>query len=171
MKLPGTATQPENIHIAMGKLDIREGMLFLDIGCGSGAVSLAASRYTDRIYGIDRRHEAIEASRSLVPGGNFICGEAVDVIPGLPDVDRCFIGGTRDIERFLPALRDKAATGFRLVVDIARIGMASKVVRLVEDHFTLEEVIQINIFRGYRLAGDIALKPVNPIFMIVGRGD
>ncbi|MCQ8903657.1 MAG: class I SAM-dependent methyltransferase [Methanothrix sp.] len=171
MKLPGTATQPENIQIAMGKLDIRKGMTFLDIGCGSGAVSLAASRYTEKIYGIDRRHEAVEASRSLVPFGNFICGEAVDIIPGLPEVDRCFIGGTRDIERFLPALRERAAPGLRLVVDVARIGMAAKVAGLVEDLFTLEEVLQINISRGYRLAGDIALKPVNPIFMIVGRGD
>ena len=91
MKLPGTETQPENVHIAMGKLEIRPGMTFLDIGCGSGAVSLAASRFTDKVYGIDRRPEAVEISRARVPGGTFLCGEADGLLAELPEVDRCFI--------------------------------------------------------------------------------
>ena len=66
MKLPGTATQEENISIAMGKLNIEQAQVFLDIGCGSGAVSLAASRYTDRIYGIDRRDEAVQMCKATV---------------------------------------------------------------------------------------------------------
>ncbi len=170
MKLPGTATQPENIQIALGKLEIKENMLFLDIGSGSGAVSLAASRYTDRIYGVDIRPEAVEASRALVPKGVFVCGDAKDVIPQLPEIDRCFIGGTRGIDQFIPVLSENAANDFRFVIDIARVGMAARAIKLVEEYFVLEEVLQINIFRGYRLAGDIAFKPVNPIFMIVGRG-
>ncbi|VVB68325.1 Uncharacterised protein [uncultured archaeon] len=32
-----------------------------------------------------------------------------------------------------------------------------------------QELLQIHISRGYTLAGDIALKPANPIFMVVGR--
>ncbi len=32
-----------------------------------------------------------------------------------------------------------------------------------------QELIQINIARGYALAGDIALKPANPIFMVIGK--
>ena len=66
MKLAGTATQEENIFIAMGKLHIQPGQLFLDIGCGSGAVSAAAARYTDRICGIDRREEAVQICRANV---------------------------------------------------------------------------------------------------------
>ena len=97
MKLPGTATQEENIHIAMGKLNILPCDVFLDIGCGSGAVSLAASRYTDRIYGIDVRKEAVEASKVKVSGGVFLCGDASDLLGKLPRIDRCFIGGTRQI--------------------------------------------------------------------------
>ena len=84
MKLPGTATQEENISIAMGKLNIKPGQVFLDIGCGSGAVSLAASRYTDRIYGIDRREEAVQMCRARVPG-QFFSGEAAGILPGLPE--------------------------------------------------------------------------------------
>lgn len=169
MKLPGTATQEENIYIAMGKLAIQKGNTFLDIGCGSGAVSLAASRFTDKIYGIDMRAEAVESSRSLVPSGFFFEGNASQIIQSLPAVDRCFIGGTRDIDSFFLTLMKKAAPGCIVVADLARIGMAPKVVKLMKDYGIFSELLQIQISRGYDLAGDIALRPVNPIFMVVGR--
>ncbi len=169
MKLSGTATQAENIHIAMGKLDIERGDLFLDIGCGSGAVSLAAARFTDRIYGIDLRPEAVEASKALVPGGEFVEGEACEILPRLPKIDRCFIGGTRGIDDFFPLLLERANPGCVVVADLARIGIASRVAALMNEAGIFQELLQIGIFRGYELAGDIALKPVNPIFMVVGK--
>lgn len=168
MKLPGTATQEENIYIAMGKLKIQPGMVFLDIGCGSGAVSMAASRYTDHIYGIDARAEAVEVSRKKVPGGRFFEGEAAQILPDLPRIDRCFIGGTRNFESFFPLLLEKAASDFVVVVDLARIGMAHKVAALMKRAGIFQELMQIHICRGYDLAGDLALRPVNPIFMVVG---
>ncbi|HII07339.1 MAG TPA: methyltransferase domain-containing protein [Methanotrichaceae archaeon] len=169
MKLPGTETQPENVHIAMGKLEIKPGMTFLDLGCGSGAVSLAASRFTDKIYGIDHRSEAVEMTQVKVTGGTFLCGEAEEIIPELPKIDRCFIGGTRGIDAFFPVLMEKTASGSVIVADLARIGIASKVIDLMKKEGIFEEVLQIGISRGYDLAGDIALRPMNPIFMVVGR--
>ena len=169
MKLPGTATQEENISIAMGKLDIKQAQVFLDIGCGSGAVSLAASSYTDRIYGIDRREEAVQMSRVRVPAGIFSLGDAAALLPGLPDVDRCFIGGTRGIDEFLSLLLEKAAPGCVIVADLARLGIAAHVAQMMKEAGIFQELIQIHIARGYDLGGDIALRPVNPIFMVIGK--
>jgi len=169
MKLPGTATLEENIHIAMGKLNIRPGDLFLDIGCGSGAVSLAASRFTDRIYGIDMREEAVAASRDLVPAGVFYVGEANIILPRIPPINRCFIGGTREIEAFFPVLLERAAPGCLMVANLARIGRAHLVAGLMKEAGIFQELLQISIFRGYDLAGDLGLRPANPIFMVVGR--
>jgi cobalt-precorrin-6B (C15)-methyltransferase len=169
MKLPGTATQEENIFIAMGKLDIQPGQVFLDIGCGSGAVSAAAFRYTDRIYGIDRREEAVQMSKTKLPEGQFLIGEAKDILADLPEVDRCFIGGTRGIDDFWRELLKRARPGCIIVADLARIGIASHVALLMKEAGVFQELIQINIARGYTLGGDIALKPVNPIFMVIGK--
>jgi cobalt-precorrin-6B (C15)-methyltransferase len=169
MKLPGTATQEENIHIAMGKLNIQPGQVFLDIGCGSGAVSAAAARYTGRIFGIDRRQEAVEVSRAALPSGQFFCGEAASLLPDLPAFDRCFIGGTRGIDEFLPILLQRARPGAVIVADLARLGIAARLARMMKDAGIFDELIQIHISRGYELAGDIALRPANPIFMVIGR--
>ncbi len=169
MKLPGTATQEENIFIAIGKLNIRPDMIFLDIGCGSGAVSLEASRYTEKIYGIDVRAEAVEASSLKMPTGKFFQGDAAQILPGLPPINRCFIGGTRNIKSFFPLLMERAAPDFAVVADLARIGIAHEVALLMKNAGIFQELLQIQICRGYDLAGDIALRPVNPIFMVVGR--
>ncbi|GEM_PF-304754 len=169
MKLPGTATQPENIAIAIGKLSLRQGLTFLDIGCGSGAVSLAASRFTDKIIGIDKRPEAVKAATALVPKGRFICGEASKILPTIPGIDRCFIGGTQEIEVFLPLLLERALPGCIIVANLARMGIALKAARLMEEAGIMEELLMIEIHRGRALAGDIALRPINPIFMVVGR--
>ena len=169
MKLPGTATEEENIYIAMGKLCIQPGNVFLDIGCGSGAVSLAASRFTDHIFGLDLRPEAVEICSARVPSGKFFLGNASEQLSDLPEVDRCFVGGTRQIDEFLPLLLKKARPGCIIVVDLARIGIASRVATLMKELGIFQELLQIHILRGYDLAGDIALKPVNPIFMVIGK--
>ena len=169
MKLPGTATEEENIYIAMGKLCIQPGQVFLDIGCGSGAVSLAASRFTDRIFGLDLRPEAVDISRARVPCGKFFQGKASELLSDLPEVDRCFVGGTRQIDEFLPILLKKAKPGCIIVVNLARIGIASRVSTLMKELGIFQELLQIHILRGYDLAGDIALKPANPIFMVIGK--
>ncbi|VVB71711.1 putative cobalt-precorrin-6B C(15)-methyltransferase (decarboxylating) [uncultured archaeon] len=169
MKLPGTATQEENIYIAMGKLNIHPDHVFLDIGCGSGAVSLAASRFTNRIYGLDVRAEAVAASRTRVPKGCFFLGEAGELLDDLPAIDRCFIGGTRKIAEFFPRLLKKASPGCIIVADLARMGIAAQVAAMMKEAGIFQELIQIHISRGYDLAGDMALKPVNPIFMVIGK--
>jgi len=64
---------------------------------------------------------------------------------------------------------EKAAAGCVVVVNLARIGVAFQVTELMKSQGIFEELLQINISRGYDLAGDIALRPVNPIFMVVGR--
>lgn len=169
MKLPGTATQEENIHIAMGKLDIHPGNVFLDLGCGSGAVSLAASRYTDKIFVIDVRREAVQLSKARVPNGIFLHGEASELLLDLPRIDRCFIGGTRNVESFFPLLMSRTEKGCRIVANLARMETACQMAELMRGRGVFKELLQIHLLRGYDLAGGMGLRPVNPIFMVVGK--
>ncbi|MFA6372190.1 MAG: ATP-binding protein, partial [Methanothrix sp.] len=80
-----------------------------------------------------------------------------------------FIGGTRDIDEFLPLLLEKAQPGCIIVADLARLGIAARLARLMKEAGIFQELIQIHIARGYDLGGDIALRPVNPIFMVIGK--
>jgi len=84
--------------ITLFKLDLRPGDLFMDIGCGTGKVSIHASRQARRVCAIDRRSEAIEyarreAERAGATNIEFVEGNAADLIPDLPRPDAAFLGG------------------------------------------------------------------------------
>ena len=111
----------------------------------------------------------MEISKAKVPCGKFFLGNASELLSSLPEVDRCFVGGTRQIDEFLPLLLEKARPGCIIVVDLARIGIASRVAETMKELGIFQELLQIHILRGYDLAGDIALKPANPIFMVIGK--
>ncbi len=62
----GTPTQPEIIAMALSKLDIKSTEVFVDIGCGSGSVSINAAGLVRQVYSIDNRDEAIRAAEDNI---------------------------------------------------------------------------------------------------------
>lgn len=45
--------------ISLFKMELRNGDTMLDLGCGTGKVSIAAARLAKKVYAVDRRPEAI----------------------------------------------------------------------------------------------------------------
>ncbi len=64
LRVSGGPTKPEIIAVSLSKLDLKNGSTFIDIGCGTGAVSIEASKIARnlRIYAVDARAEAIEVA-------------------------------------------------------------------------------------------------------------
>jgi cobalt-precorrin-6B (C15)-methyltransferase len=171
MKPKGGPTKEEIIAIALLKLQIKKDDLFVDIGCGAGNVSLEAAKLAKRIYAIDRREEAISFTKKRIKEERFknievIQGEAKDIIPKLPNVNCAFIGGTREIEDVIKLLIGKLHG--RLVVNAARIEIASNVINAMKELGIFKEALLVNISKSYDLSGGIAFKPLNPVFMVVG---
>ncbi|HEC57202.1 MAG TPA: cobalt-precorrin-6Y C(15)-methyltransferase, partial [Candidatus Syntrophoarchaeum butanivorans] len=52
MKLKGVPTKEEVLAIALSKLALKEDDIVLDIGCGTGNVSVAMSGYVKQVYAI-----------------------------------------------------------------------------------------------------------------------
>lgn len=55
---------------------VGEGDDVLDVACGTGNVSLAASQRGERVTGVDGADVLVDAARERVPGGEFHVGEA-----------------------------------------------------------------------------------------------
>ena len=114
----------------MGKLNIQPGNVFLDIGCGSGAVSLEASRYTDKIFGIDIASGG---------GGDLQGKSSLQVIfsrerhprscQSFPrSTDASLAARARSMNSCLFSLK-RQQPGCIIVANLARIGIASHVAR------------------------------------------
>jgi cobalt-precorrin-6B (C15)-methyltransferase len=172
--LSASPTKPEIIAITIAKLKLNPGDTFCDIGCGTGAVSIAASRFADTIYAIDVREEAVlVAEQNFAAAGitdkvTLVHGEAAEAIADLlpARIDCAFIGGTKNVESVLAGLCAKVRG--RVVANAARIETAARIIGCMKSLGIFEEVIHVQISKGYELVGETAFKPINPVYVVVG---
>jgi cobalt-precorrin-6B (C15)-methyltransferase len=174
--ISGGPTKSEIIAVALSKLNLRDGCNFYDVGCGTGAVSIEASRIARNIHitAIDAREEAVE-----VTGRNFetfnikdatlIHGESAAVLRELPEnesIDYAFVGGTKNIDSILETLVEKKTKAF--VVNAVRIETVVNAMEKMKNLGVFEELINVSISRSYPITGETMLKPENPVYILVG---
>ncbi len=172
--LSASPTKPEIIAITIAKLKLHPGDTFCDIGCGTGAVSIAASRFADTIYAIDIREEAVLvaeqnfAAAGIIDKVTLIHREAAEAIADLlpARIDCAFIGGTRNVESVLAGLCTKVRG--RVVANAARIETTARIIGCMKSLGIFEEVVHVQVSKGYELAGETAFKPINPVYIVVG---
>jgi cobalt-precorrin-6B (C15)-methyltransferase len=167
---PGTPTQPEIIALALSKLGINNTDIFVDIGCGSGSVSITAARDAKHVIAIDSRDEAIFASSANIKEAGIknievLKGNAEILLPAI-EFNCAFIGGSKNMDKILEILIQKGSV--RFVVSAVKIETVALALDIMKKNDIFKELLQIQLSRGNELAGGIMLKPENPVFLIVG---
>jgi len=170
--LSGGPTKDELIAIALDKLHLKEGETFVDIGCGTGSVSLAASKVASYIIAIDERSEAIERARKCFEDAiithkvTLIAGTAPEALERVDvSMEKAFIGGTKNFKATIEFLLPRCK---RLVLNAARIEVAADAIEYMKSAGIYEESLLIAISKGYELKGFTAYRPNNPVFMVFG---
>jgi cobalt-precorrin-6B (C15)-methyltransferase len=174
--ISGGPTKPEIIAVSLSKLNLKEGSSFYDVGCGTGAVSIEASKKVRnlRITAIDSRKEAIEVAGNNfknfnVQNVNLVYGESAVSIREAPEdeIDFAFIGGTKNIGEILEALVEKKVRHF--VINAVRLETVVHAMEKMKNLGVFEELVHISISRSYPITGETMLKPENPVYILVGK--
>ena len=106
LHVSGGPTKPEIIAVSLSKLDLTDGCRFFDIGCGTGAVSIEASKMVRdiSICAIDAREEAISVTKKnfeafKINNAQVFSGESSEILEKqeIGSIDCAFIGGTKNI--------------------------------------------------------------------------
>lgn len=163
-------TKPEVRAILLRKLDLRSDDHVVDIGAGTGAVTIEAAQIAERVTAIERDPDRVETIQANLDASRF--GGTVQVrnalaSDGLPDTaDAVFVGGTRNLDSVLDWVH---ATGPRTVVlNAARLETAVAAIEGFQDRGFDPEVRSITIGCGTDLAGETAIEPERPVIMIRG---
>jgi cobalt-precorrin-6B (C15)-methyltransferase len=172
-KLAGGPTQDEIMAVSLLKLGLRSTDTMLEIGCGTGKVSIAAAQQATTIFSIDKRPEAIKiaqesAQDNSVHNIEFFCCDAADFLASDRIYDCAFVGGTQHLADILPVLAKKVRR--TIVINAVLLSTLAQAVAVMQQLGIFCEVVQVQVARSHEIAGSIMFKPIDPVFVIVGKG-
>jgi len=170
-------TKTEVRVVALAKLQLRPDHHLLDIGCGTGSVTVEAALQCSRgrVTALDRNGEAVRLTRLNADRFGL---DNVTVIQGsapadLPDQSfhRIFIGGgSSDLPGVVDYAHSHLLPEGRLVADTILLDSAYRLLQALESKgFQDLDCICLNIARGEKLAPGWMMKALNPIYIISGR--
>jgi cobalt-precorrin-6B (C15)-methyltransferase len=172
-KLPGGPTQDEIMAVSLFKLGLCPTDTILEIGCGTGKVSVAMGRLVKKVFTVDTRPEAISAAtetarKAGVSNIDFSCVNAADFLKKDQLYDCAFIGGTKNLSEILPLLPGQVRR--TIVINAVMVSTLERAVVTLKDLGIFTEVVQVQVSRSYDIAGSIMFRPIDPVFIIVARG-
>ena len=172
-KLPGGPTQDEIMAVSLLKMGLRPGDTVLEIGCGTGKVSVSMAKKVRKVSAVDRRPEAIgvaaEAARQAgLSNIDVSCTDALGFLEGGQVYDCAFVGGTKNLAEILPVLvRQVKRT---IVINAVMVSTLECAVATLKDLGAFTEAVTVQVSRSHDIAGSIMFRPIDPVFIIVARG-
>ena len=172
--VPITKEEIRAIQISKGRLSA--GQTVLDIGCGSGSVTVEAAIQVEesgKVIGVDIDPNAIELTeKNLKKFGisnyTLIEGNAKEKILELPQADTVFIGGTGgDTKDIVELCQDKIKSGGRIVIGVILIETLYSVLQTIEKlDFESIDITQITIGKSRKTKTGTMMLARNPVTVI-----
>ena len=169
-------TKEEVRSIQISKARLSPGQTVLDIGCGSGSISVEAGLQVEsggKVIGVDLDPNAIElTNRNLKKFGientTLILGNAKEKISDLPEADAIFIGGTGgDTQEIVQLCEDKLKSGGRIVIGVILIETLYAVLQTIEKlKFDSIDITQITIGKSRKTSTGTMMLARNPVTVI-----
>ncbi len=167
-------TKEEIRSLIISKLRLKEGFESIDIGCGSGSISIELAIQTKTIvYAIDNDKNAIDLTEQntskfgLQNKIKTMRGLAQEILPNLPYVDAIVIGGTTgDTEKIIKLAIDRLNKGGRLVVTSILIETIYKTLKAIEDSELLEiDISQVTVAKSKKTSSGTMMISRNPVII------
>ena len=173
--VPGP-TKEEIRVITISKAQLFEGAYVVDVGCGTGGLTVEAAlqvKQKGKVFAIDQKQEATNLTKQNVAKFELqntvevICGNAPEVIPKLPQVDAFLIGGSRALRETIQAAYEKLKQGGKVVVNAILLETAFNAVDEIKKvGFIDVDVVQVFVAKGKQVPSGTMMLARNPITII-----
>jgi cobalt-precorrin-6B (C15)-methyltransferase len=168
-------TKEEIRSIIISKLRLNEKYSVIDIGCGSGSITveLCLQCQNGKVFGIDLDSKAIELTKANLEKfkviAEIIKGDAYDILESLPSVDAIVIGGTTGkTEAIIHRSINKLKKGARLVITTILIETMFKAMEALKESQEIKEIdfTQVTISKGRKTKTGTMMLSRNPVLLI-----
>jgi len=159
--------------LAISKLRLKEGYSAIDIGCGSGSMTVELCLQTKgTVYAIDFDKNAVELTKKNLEKfgvkADVILGKAQEVLPKMPQVDAIIIGGTwGDTKQVIQLAVDRLKKGGRIVIDTILIETMYHALAAVNELGLADvDVTQVTISKARKVTTGTMMLARNPVMII-----
>jgi cobalt-precorrin-6B (C15)-methyltransferase len=168
-------TKEEVRSIVISKLRLKETNSVIDIGCGSGSITVELCLQCQKgtVFGVDLDLQAINLTKKNLEKfkvhADIRHGNAIDILESLPFVDGIVIGGTTGrTEELIDLSINKLKNGGRLVITTILIETMFKAMKTVNKSNFLKDIdfTQIIISKGRRTKTGTMMLARNPVLVI-----
>ncbi|ENN95872.1 cobalamin biosynthesis precorrin-8W decarboxylase CbiT [Methanocaldococcus villosus KIN24-T80] len=161
-------TKEEIRAISLYKLDLKESDTVVDIGCGSGAMTVDIAKRVKKVYAIDFNEKAIELTKKNLNKFNIrncevILAKAEDVLDKL-EYNKAFIGGTKNLEKIIKILSNKEVK--LIVANTILLESTYKAINLFEQMGYSVEAVNAFISYSKKISSGHMFLARNPITII-----
>ncbi len=168
-------TKEEIRCLTLSKLKLRAGNRVLDIGAGSGGLTVECALLpgVGEVVAVERDPEAVALVRANKERFNLqnvtvIERKAPAVLDGLSSFDRVIIGGSGgNLEEIIERVFELLTPGGVVVLNCILLQtLAQSLDALEKKGFSGISFIQAAIFRSRKMGSGTALQPLNPVFIV-----
>lgn len=160
--------------ITMAMLEIESGDVLLDVGAGTGSISVEAALQGARVYALEREAEGVgliraNAERFKVQGLSVIEDIAPAGIDRAPSFNKCFIGGSGGrLGEIVQAVTEKLPSGGLIVGNFVTLKNLTEFQSLLSE-FKYRDLETRLIQSSVLQAGTGLMRANNPVFIVKGR--
>jgi cobalt-precorrin-6B (C15)-methyltransferase len=174
--VPGP-TKEEIRVVTISKARLCEGAVVLDVGCGTGGLTVEAALQVGskgKVYALDEDEVAVKLTCSNVEKfgvqGSVIVsrGKAPDAMLGLPKADAVLIGGGgASLRAIIQAANYKLKPNGRIVVNAILLETATTTINELKAlGFTDIDVTHISVAKGKQINSGTMMMARNPIIIV-----
>lgn len=168
-------TKEEIRAIVLSKLRLKETDSIIDIGCGSGSITveLCLQCTKGNVYAVDMDKKALDLTKKNLDrfrvNAILRYGKVQDIIDSFPTVNGIVIGGTNgEIEYIIERSINKLEKEGRLVITTIQIDTMYRGIKSVKDSNLLKDLdfTQISVLKGKNTPTGTMMLARNPVLII-----
>ena len=166
-------TREEIRALIVSKARIKGMEKVLDVGAGSGSVSIEFAKLGCEVTAVEKDEDNFETARKNI--GNFGFTDKIELIFGeMENLDLStsyeviFFGGTDNLEQSFENAFKYLKPGGRIIIAAVRLETVVEAMDVLKRRSITPEVLNICLNKGKDLGGRTALAPSYPVFLIYG---
>ena len=171
-------TKKEIRILSLAKAEITEKDFVVDVGAGTGSLSIEAARIATEgyVFAIEKNPEAVElitqnTEKFLLDNVIIINTEAPDGLRNVPRIDVAMVGGSGGkIVEILDALDEKLKVGGRIVLNFITVQSLSACLNWFRAHCDYQyDAVQVQINQLQILGNYDMYKAQNPVHIVTAK--